>query len=737
MDLHKSGEIHSEIFRRFVECFPEFINPKAAIEYWKALHTPLSENEASQLQFGVAEFSVSLRPQFDASIRLLAETLRRQPFNSDMITQARDIAHGIFAIMRRFSGGDYPQDTFDKLFNILYSVEGSSNPKSIFRIGYALEFRPTQMPCFRWYAEPRTAGSDQALDRVSTIAHYLNLGHHWRLADKTVRGLAQNVSLRGIGVNLSPDTVPNLKVYYTMRGCAWSQLQEVWKLNTQDYNVSQLELFHGLILKSRRHLPPNTILLAVILTPCLEPQAPTVKWDVFLPQLHTSEKMLQERILQLFKELEIDASLYLRLWEVIAGTQPPEMFHNVHQYASIDLSPDGKAKVNVYLRSPEQLNEHIPIAMRPRLRYASEHNEMDRIISAVQRGLVNLADARENDYSEMIHRMNFPRAAGFTEDSLCLGAVFQRAIVCKTLAKARFMYDVDNQILQDDLAYLLLQQDPSSGGWKYFPSFAELPPDADDVAQVILAFVEAGYSENHRIFSRILEQIERLIDPVSGKVPTWLVDPAKNDPESQLYRRAIKQWWGEGADSEVVANLAFALWRLDPSRFSEWLPRACDLLSSRQKDGWWESTWYWGRTYGTWIVTRLFVAIRPQDPALVRVVDWWISSQSTDGCWNSLKPSAIESAFGLEAGIELAKVDLLPSGGKLLLRIASWLCDHQADDGGWDATPFIRMDINRAATQRGSAQPKYLSYSSRTITTAFCIQALLNLQSLLKCTNSQ
>lgn len=719
-----------EIFHRFVERFSEFVNPEEALCYWNALHTPVAISELDQLQFGVTELSISLQPKSDVSIRWLGETLRRQPFNLATRAQARNIAHLIFSELRRFYGSDYPQEIFNKLFNLAYAEGSLSNPQSTFRIGYALEFRQAQAPCFKWYAEPRTAGPDPTLERVQTITDYLSLGHHWRIADNIIRKNIPNVSLRGIGIDLSTQKISNLKVYYSTRECDWLQLQEVLRPDTKNYDSAPLKQFHRLILKDRKRVPPNTILLGVVLAPFLNPKTPIFKWDVFLPQLHTRDWLLQERIVQLCMELELDPAAYLYLWEVVVGSQRSKQLVNVHQYASIDLSLDGKPKLNVYLRAPKQITEHMPLAMRPILLHGP--GEEGRIVVSVQKGLVNLADANEKGYSEMVHRMVFPREAGFSNSgTCCFGSVFQHAIVCRTLAMAKSIFDVNEQAIQAGLSYLLEQQDPASGGWKYFTNLPELPPDADDVAQVLLAFIETGNSRTTEIFSRILKIIEVLADPVSGEISTWLVDPTASDPKSQLYRRAIEQWWSDGSDPEVIANIAFALWRLDSYRFGKWILRACDWLASQQmEEGWWESTWYWGRTYGTWMAIRLFTAVSPRDLSLARATEWWISSQSKNGYWDPSVPSILETAFGLEVGVELAKAGFLSPDCSLLRRIASWLCNRQVDDGGWDASTFIRMDINRASAQYGVTKPKYRSYSSRIITTAFCIQALLDFLSL-------
>jgi squalene-hopene/tetraprenyl-beta-curcumene cyclase len=759
MNVNLSDYRGTEIVYDFVKRFPDHIPPAYALRYWKALHTPAARNGNVPLEFGVSEFSVSLQPDGASTIRWLAETPRRQPFDANMATQARHVGHGLISTLGESSNCDTLHGRFDELFDLMYRVKVSDEPQPYFRIGYALEFSASKQPWLRWYAEPRTAEPQGALARVSAITQSLDLHHHWLLADEGIRRHVPGVSLRGLGFDLSSANVSTLKVYYAVRSCSWSQLRDIAELGGLDQGMAHLERFHQLLLKGRTRLPSNTILLAVILNHAIKPERPMLKWDAFLPQLYANDALVQERIVQLCKEVELDPQAYLDLWEIVFGAGSPQQYANAHQYVSLDLLPGGKAKLNIYLRSPQQVTEHMSHARRPTLLHISKHIDTVRaryqasgveansqtpnarhptldkaegvVEGAIQRALINLSDARGDDFSELVHRMSFPREAGFMSGDLCLGDVFQRAVVCKTLAMARSRYDVDEQSLQADLDYLISQQDPASGAWKYFPTLGELPPDADDLAQVLLAFLELGYSGAHTVFSRALVMIDQLIDPESGRAPTWLVLPEASDPESRLYRAAIERWWGDGSDPEVVGNLMFALWSLDQVRFMPWLTRACSWLASTQnEEGWWDSTWYWGRAYGTWMAVRALASVALHEPALKRASDYWIGSQA-EGDLHPGTQSPLEAAFSLEIGIELARIGLLPNL-ELLRRNAHSLCDCQAIDGSWDASPFIRMDIHRAATQRGLVQPKYISYGSRGITTAYCIHALLNYLSVYR-----
>ena len=720
----------SSILDRFIEQFPNVIEHDRACQCWRALNAASTTRGASKIHFGITEFSISLKTYSETSIRWLAEITHRQSFTRRTLTQVQEIGEDVISSLSDLFEVSYPLDTFRELLRHLYSDSSGTRPARVFRLGYAVEFQASSHPGFRWYAEPRTIGSNGDRDRVGAIAKHLDLAHHWEQADREILHIIPQSSLRGIGIDFSPQNTPSLKIYYSTRAVSWHQIEEVSTPSAATHPASALAKFHVHILKERNQFPPNTILLGVILTTAQDPEVPIIKWDVFLPQLHTSDHLVQERILDLCRDLGVEGEEYLRLWSVVTEGDSPERLVNVHQYASLDLIPEGQAKLNIYLRPPGRHTEHMPNALRPRV--LRNPGRAGRIATAIQRGIINLADARQDDFAEMQHRMIFPQEAGFkSAETDHVGAVFQRAILCRTLATARICSDLDRRDIQGDIDFLLSQQDPHSGGWKYFPSLLELPPDSDDVAQVMLAFIEVGDPRTNGVFAPVLQLIEEIADPVAGHIPTWLVDASKADARSQYYRTCIERWWGDGADPEVVANLGYALYRHDPKRFETWLRHACIWLAAVQNDdGWWESTWYWGRTYGTWMATRMIAAICPGDPALDRTANWWMSSRSEVGSWGAEKTTVLETAFGLEIGVELARADRKFPSIDSLLQSANWLCDHQALDGSWQAEKIIRMDVHRAASQRGFEEPLYKSYGSRTLTTGLCVQALVDLSSL-------
>src|SRR4029077_1529241 len=120
------------------------------------------------------------------------------------------------------------------------------------------------------------------------------------------------------------------------------------------------------------------------------------------------------------------------------------------------------------------------------------------------------------------------------------------------------------------------------------------------------------------LFTVVLNLVDRLIDRTRGTISTWLVAPDPLCAEAEGYRSAIDRWRGGGADIEVVANLAYALWRFDARYWGGWAEAAARWVSSQQRpDGSWGSSWYCVCAYSTYVATRLVGALAPKDGALV------------------------------------------------------------------------------------------------------------------------
>ena len=109
------------------------------------------------------------------------------------------------------------------------------------------------------------------------------------------------------------------------------------------------------------------------------------------------------------------------------------------------------------------------------------------------------------------------------------------------------------------------------GGWNYFPGYEYLPPDTDDLAQVIQVIVR---SKNNIINEYIDDSIGLLLDHntyPNYTFKTWILDPNDNNPIQELYKIAVKDYWGDfcGKDIEVTANMLYALAIYNKEKYSE------------------------------------------------------------------------------------------------------------------------------------------------------------------------
>ena len=370
-----------------------------------------------------------------------------------------------------------------------------------------------------------------------------------------------------------------------------------------------------------------------------------------------------------------------------------------------------------------------------------------------------LVASAQGGYADLEHAMWFRRADGFSSpDELQTGDVFQRAVVLETLSLAqRAGLVACQEILDDGVEYLTRVRRPGDvgdfGGWSYFPGLPELAPDVDTLAQVLKVFMLNGrYDLIERLVQPTLDHVEATAGP-DGLCETWIVQ--EQSPLAGLQSWWAANAWGTGADTEVVANLLHALAHLDARRYGDWIARGKQALLARTSDGLWESTWYHGPLYGTFVCTRVLCGV----PAatLTRVC----ASQRPDGGWG-LSPDApsdpLSTALALltlgaaphcqpldvreapnsrsedvrgapnpqplpprtGAGLGVGAPSRLAVGASLA-RGRAFLLDLSHTNRLVVAVPFIKMNVGRA---RGLPGP-ILSFGSPTLTAAYVALAAL------------
>lgn len=335
----------------------------------------------------------------------------------------------------------------------------------------------------------------------------------------------------------------------------------------------------------------------------------------------------------------------------------------------------------------------------------------------LERLLQTIVHEARRGYPSLRHTMTFPTPAGFHPASQLQSAdVFQRALVLDTLLDARQtnVLDCADLIEQGILYFIRVRRRAGTGGWAYFPGLLELAPDADTLAQVARVLHKSGQADLVR--TRVIPVLERYDrDSSSGNFETWLYD---EEPEiGDLQRAWAHQAWGAGCDPEVLANLVTSVELIARERFEAFLTRARRRILEAQGDGGWNSTWYAGPYYGTFVCTRAIARDGTARAEVRRVRRFLEERVRNDGGWGSEDASSDP----LSTALAISTLRLIDPEDRLIEKGRRFLLGCISDDAtSWDL-PFIRMNMGRAY----GADGPILTFGSSGITMTIVAQALL------------
>jgi squalene-hopene/tetraprenyl-beta-curcumene cyclase len=331
-----------------------------------------------------------------------------------------------------------------------------------------------------------------------------------------------------------------------------------------------------------------------------------------------------------------------------------------------------------------------------------------------------LAQARE-EFPETAHVLFFPRRAGFrVKRERQASDVFARSVLASVLLDAA---DLDEdpsfrraieEIARREAAHVAAAKlTDRAGGWSYFPDLPELPPDLDSLSAALLLFQRA--SPDNLALGEEPVRLALESARADGAIETWLISPRDDPGLKRAMRRGVAKFWGNRIDLDVCAHFYYALWSCDRKRHGDIVRRgACYLAAEQEASGSWEASWYHGRAYGVGLCLRLLRAVGTDDESARRAVEFLRREQRPDGGWAVWETDAQETALTLWAMGESTPTPVLE-------RAVASILDYQTREGHWKASPWIEMNAGRAHGRPGPS----LTYSSATLTAAFCLRALL------------
>lgn len=319
-------------------------------------------------------------------------------------------------------------------------------------------------------------------------------------------------------------------------------------------------------------------------------------------------------------------------------------------------------------------------------------------------------------FGEARHIMCLSRVEGFSaEAEYHYGDVFQRALIADALCDAD---DVLGARLLPVLGYEVRHlldnyQTEGVGGWCYFHDVEEIAPDADDLGQVMQVLVRAGCKdEAARFCEPPLAVLLRDNTRPDGSIETWIIPTEGRTPRQERQLEFNTTKWGTGPDIDVMANFLYGLALYNRSRFDETITRGADYLVGLQgADGSWQSRWYYGPFYGTYVCLRLLAAVGQRSHAVERAVRFLRASQRADGGWGMGDESdPLSTSLALLALSYVEETEADSSNEEIAARGLDYLRGNVDAGQGWPGVQFIRPR---------ASEP----YGSRTITTSYVLKA--------------
>ncbi|HIC8644376.1 prenyltransferase/squalene oxidase repeat-containing protein [Elizabethkingia meningoseptica] len=331
--------------------------------------------------------------------------------------------------------------------------------------------------------------------------------------------------------------------------------------------------------------------------------------------------------------------------------------------------------------------------------------------------LLFLINEHHKNYIELKHFMYLSSIDGFNnKNKVHVGEVFQLAILTDIYIDIQNQMDVDlNYFIQENIKSIKKYRSKEDiGAWSYFPSVNEIAPDIDDLGQIIQVLHKKGE------FNYIKKYCLPLIDFVAnncfdnkiGSFFTWILPKENKNTKQVLQNKFNMEKWGTGPDIEAVANFIYSIQLLGSKQHNTYAKSINFILKNQNKEGYWDSRWYYGKYYGTYVCVRSLIkeSNKSYTDYLKKASDFLVKTQNTDGGWGLKKDYSdpLNTAFG----ILILKLIDKKAFHKIIEKAIIYIHKNRQPNYSWQPINFIKPRLNDP-------------YRSSTLTTAYVLKALL------------
>lgn len=268
----------------------------------------------------------------------------------------------------------------------------------------------------------------------------------------------------------------------------------------------------------------------------------------------------------------------------------------------------------------------------------------------------------------------------------------------------------------------LLHTELKGGGWGYKTDFL---PDADSTANAAL-FLSRNSSRSETPLQRLGHLLLSFWHEKTGGFTTFRPLPF---PLGLLYMSESSIWCKPEVSISAMAGLT--LLSIDPGQYGDILRSVrVFLLDARDGAGFWESCWWDGRIYGTWISCEFLAQHGDVDEVEKSI--WWLCSQITgEGGWGDCYGG---NADPFNTALALAVFRLsgkVTNYSALIQKGIEWLLNAQNKDGSWMASAKVREPEpwNYRPWEAGKRQSTVTILDcNRLFTTATVLRALSSME---------